>query len=261
MRLFLPSANPVEIRRGLDLGAIDGIVTNPSIIAREAKDYRFAVREAARLSSGPVFAQVLREDEAGIHREAKELSRIAENVVVRIPFSAEGLAATRRLTAENVRVDVNLVFSAGQALLAARAGATWVTLAIGRLDDAGFIGMDLVRDTVGIYDTYEMPTLILAGSIRHPNHVIEAALAGADAAAVPLSIVESMHRHPLSEAGRRAFLEDWNQAADQLPIKKVIRTERITPVPPAGPHAPEDGGEPDGDGNDPKPSGPRGIAG
>ena len=226
LRFFLDSANPDEIRRAIDLGSCDGVTTNPSLIAKEGKDYRYAVRELARLSPGPLSVEVLQSDEAGICREAKELARLAENVVVKVPFSVDGIKATRRLTAENLRVDVTLVFSAVQALIAAKAGASWVSPFVGRIDEAGSIGMDLVRDIVTIYDNYELPTLILAASMRTPNHVIEAALTGADAATMSLEIMEKLYRHPFTEAGIREFAADWEQAAEKLPIKKVIRGEK-----------------------------------
>lgn len=227
MRLLLHSASIEEIRAAAEQGACDGVVTDPVTIAGEGKDYRYAIREAARAFSGPVAAQVLAgDDEAAIYRESKELARIADNVVIRIPFGRAGLRATSRLTAENVRVDVTLCFSPAQALLAARAGATFVSAFVGRLDELGAVGMDLVRDVVAIYDNYELPTQILAGPVRHPNHVIEAALAGADGAILPFAVLDALFDHPLTDEGVRTGREEWEKVASGLPIKKVIRGER-----------------------------------
>ncbi len=226
MKFFLDTANIDEIRQGLDLGLCDGVTTNPSLMAREGKDYRYAIREIARLCPGPVSAEVLVLDEDGMYREGKDLSRIAENIVVKVPMSRDGLKVCQRLTNENVRVNVTLCFSAAQALVAAKSGAAYISPFIGRIDDVGSVGMDLIRDIVTIYDNYDFPTQILAASIRNPNHVIEAALAGADVATIPYGILEALIRHPLTDVGIRKFSEDWEQAAQKLPVKKVIRGEK-----------------------------------
>jgi transaldolase len=226
VRFFLDTANVDEIRQALELGMCDGVTTNPSLLAREGKDYRYAIREISRTCSGPVSAEVLSEDLAGMTREGKELARIAENVVVKLPMTKDGLLACARLVNENIRVNVTLVFSAAQALLAARAGATYVSPFVGRLDDIGSVGMDLVRDIVTIYDNYEMPTQILVASVRNPNHVIEAALTGADVVTIPFSVLDALYRHPLTDAGLARFRADWETAAEKLPVKKVIRGEK-----------------------------------
>ena len=226
MRIFLDTANVDEIRQAQELGVCDGVTTNPTLLAREGKDYRYAIRELCRTCSGPVSAAVLAQDFGGILKEGRELARIAENVVVKVPMTKDGLLACSRLTGENIRVDVTLVFSAAQALLAARAGATYVSPYVGRLEDVGNVGMDLVRDIVTIYDNYEYPTQILVASVRNPNHVIEAAMTGADVVTLPFEVLEGLYRHPLTDAGLERFQADWREAAEKLPVKKVIRGEK-----------------------------------
>lgn len=228
MRFFVDSGNLEEIRQAIDWGICDGVTTNPSLLAREEKDYRFSIREISRICPGPVSAAVLSFDEAPMYREGKDLARIADNIVIKVPMTIDGLKVCRRLTSENVRVDVTLCFSAAQALLAAKSGATFISPFVGRIDDVGTVGMDLIRDIVTIFDNYDFPTQILASSIRNPNHVIEAALSGADVATIPFRVLESLFHHPLTDAGIRKFSSDWESAAQKLPVKKVIRGEKAS---------------------------------
>lgn len=211
MKLFIDTANVDEIRRANDLGVISGVTTNPSLIAREGRDFIEVIREIARIVDGPISAEVLSLDADGMVKEAKELCRQIQNpnTVIKIPMCAEGLKATKQLSALGIKTNVTLIFSAAQALLAARAGATYVSPFVGRLDDIGQDGMALVRDVVEIFRTYGIKTEIIAASIRTTGHVIAAAKAGSDIATVPAKVLEGMIGHPLTAAGIERFLADW----------------------------------------------------
>lgn len=209
MELFLDTANVDEIWEAAALGVISGVTTNPSLIAKEGRDFTQVVREITALVDGPVSAEVISTTAEAMVEEAEELSRIHPNVVIKIPMVPEGLKAVSNLEPRGIRTNVTLVFSANQALLAALAGASYVSPFVGRLDDAGHDGMEVVRDTVEIFDLYEFETRVIAASIRHPLHVLAAAKAGAHIATVPYQVLMQMAGHPLTDAGLQKFLDDW----------------------------------------------------
>lgn len=214
MRLFLDTANIEHIRHGVRLGVITGVTTNPSLVSKEGKvDYKRLVQEICSIVPGPVSTEVLSQDVSGMIAEAKEVAAWAKNVVVKIPASLEGVEATHRLTKENVKVNFTLCFSVNQALLAAIAGATFVSPFVGRLDDIGENGMRLVKEIVEVFKNYpdSIKTEVIAASIRHPQHCIEAARAGAQIATVPYQVLMQMIQHPLTDIGIRRFLEDWHK--------------------------------------------------
>lgn len=209
MKLFIDTANVDDIREAYSLGVICGVTTNPSLIAREGRNFAQVVKEIASIVDGPISAEVISEDAPGMVAEAEELASIHPNIVIKIPMTAEGLKATSILAGKNIRTNVTLVFSANQALLAARAGATYVSPFIGRLDDISENGMKLVQNIVEIFDLHQIKTEVIAASIRHPVHVTESARAGAHIATVPYKIIEQMISHPLTDAGIKRFLKDW----------------------------------------------------
>ncbi len=219
MHLFLDTANIEEIRRAKSLGVISGVTTNPSLIAREDNpDYKAAVLEVCSIIDGPVSAEVLSLDRDGILREARELSSWAPNIVVKIPISASGLEAVSVLSQENIKVNLTLCFSLNQALLGALAGASYVSLFVGRLDDIGHDGMALVGEIVEVFRHYDIKTQVIAASIRHPLHTIAAAKAGAHIATVPYRVLMQMIEHPLTTAGIERFIEDWQRVAKRAAI-------------------------------------------
>ncbi len=209
MKLFIDTANVEEIREAYALGVICGVTTNPSLIAREGRNFAQVVREIVSIVDGPISAEAVSADAPGMVSEAVELAAIHHNIVVKIPMTAEGLKATKILADKNIRTNVTLVFSANQALLAARAGAAYVSPFVGRLDDISQDGMDLVYDIMEIFDRYQLPTQVIAASIRHPVHVFAAAKAGSHIATVPYKVIMKMIKHPLTDAGVKKFLEDW----------------------------------------------------
>ncbi|MEW6308093.1 MAG: fructose-6-phosphate aldolase [Bacillota bacterium] len=211
MRLFLDTANIQEIRDAAALGVISGVTTNPSLVAKEGRDFHTVVREIAAIVDGPISAEALSLDNAGMVEEATVLARIHPNVVIKLPMTGEGLTAARRLKGLDIKTNVTLVFSANQALLAALAGATYVSPFVGRLDDAGHDGMEVVRDTVEIFAVHDLDTQVIAASVRHPLHVIAAAKAGADIATIPYKVLQQMLAHPLTDAGIARFLADWQK--------------------------------------------------
>jgi transaldolase len=213
MRVLLDSANVADIQWAAATGIIEGVTTNPSLLAQEAadRDYKLHLMEICRLVDGMVSAQVISVDAEGMYREGKELSRLGDNVVVEIPMIEEGLLATRRLVTDGVRVNVTLVFNAAQALFAAKAGASYVSPFLGRLDEIGADGLAVVRDIRVIFDNYRLECEILASSIRTPRHFVESARAGADAATVPPRILRSLLLHPLTDVGLDQFLSDWSK--------------------------------------------------
>jgi len=214
MQIFLDTANVDEIRQGVAMGLVDGVTTNPTLVAREKRKFRECIEEICSLVDGPVSAEVTATDTEGMIREAREISSWAENIVVKIPMVPEGLVAVRRLTEEGIRTNVTLVFSANQALLAAKAGAYFCSPFIGRIDDIGEDGMEVLSEIVSVYDTYGFETQVLAASMRHPHHVREAALIGADIATVPFKVFAQLARHPLTDVGIKRFLEDWEKVED-----------------------------------------------
>jgi len=211
LRLFLDTANLEEIREAVELGVISGVTTNPSLVAKENGDFAGMIKEISTLIDGPVSAEVLSLSAPEMIREARDLAILHSNVVVKIPITAEGLKAVKVLSAEGIKTNVTLVFSAPQALLAALAGAAYVSPFIGRLDDAGHDGVEVVREMVSIFAQHGLTTEIIAASIRHPRHVVEAALAGADIATVPIKVLRQMITHPLTDLGIQRFLADWSQ--------------------------------------------------
>jgi len=213
MKLFIDTANVSEIREANDLGVICGVTTNPSLIAREGRDFVEVVREIVSIVDGPVSAEVIAPDHEGMVREARELAKIHKNIVIKIPMTLEGLKATKILTAEGIKTNVTLIFSSPQALLAARAGASYVSPFLGRLDDVGQDGMRLIEEIVDIFTVHGIETEIIAASIRHPIHVVQAARLGAHIATVPYSVIVQMAKHPLTDAGIARFLRDWEGVA------------------------------------------------
>ncbi len=209
MKIFIDTANINEIKKAGRLGVISGVTTNPSLIAKEGRNFKEVVREICAVVNGPISAEAVSLDAEGMVAEAEELARIHPNIVVKIPITGEGLTAVKILSGKMIKTNVTLVFSANQALLAALAGATYVSPFVGRLDDIGQNGMDLVREIVQIYEIYGFPTQIIAASIRHPIHVTEAAKAGAHIATVPFKVIMQMTRHALTDTGLEKFLADW----------------------------------------------------
>jgi transaldolase len=209
MKFFLDTANVDEIRKVNDLGILDGVTTNPSLVAKEKRNFRQTITEICQIVHGPVSAETVSLDWEGMVREGRELATWAPNVYVKVPLTADGLRAVKTLSSEGIKTNVTLVFSAPQGLLAAKAGASIVSPFIGRLDDIGQEGMVLVRDLRQIYSNYGYATEILAASIRHPVHVVEAAKAGADIATMPFAVIMSLIKHPLTDRGIERFLADW----------------------------------------------------
>jgi transaldolase len=209
MKIFLDTANVKEIREAHSWGILDGVTTNPSLVAKEGRDFIQVVKEITQITSGPVSAEVVGITADEMVREGRDLSRIAKNVIVKIPMLKEGLKAIKTLSSEGIRINTTLIFSASQALLAAKAGASYVSPFIGRLDDISHVGMDIIRDIRIIFDNYDFPCEILAASIRHPLHFVDAAKAGADVATLPFSVLEALTRHPLTDLGLQKFLKDW----------------------------------------------------
>jgi transaldolase len=213
MKFFLDTANLAEIREAASLGLIDGVTTNPSLVAKEGNvDFKQHIAAICEIVQGDVSAEVTSLDLEGMLREGREYARIAPNVVVKCPLTRDGLKATRELTQEGTKVNVTLCFSAAQAILAAKAGAAYISPFIGRLDDIGQNGLELLSDIVEIYENYSWKTEVLAASIRHPIHVIEAARMGADVATMPIKVIEQMMKHPLTDKGLDQFLADWKKS-------------------------------------------------
>jgi transaldolase len=212
MKLFLDTANVGEIREAASLGILDGVTTNPSLVAKERRDFKELVKEICSIVNGPVSAEVVATDLQGMLTEARGLVKIHDNIVVKIPLIREGLKAVKRLKAEGIRVNVTLCFSATQALLAAKAGAYFISPFVGRLDDISHSGMDLIQDIVTIYRNYDFETQVLVASIRHPLHVLDAARMGADISSMPFKVFEQLVKHPLTDIGLERFLQDWKKA-------------------------------------------------
>jgi transaldolase len=210
MKFYLDTASVKEIKEAASLGLLDGVTTNPSLVAKEGRVFREVLVEICNIVDGPVSAEVVSLEADAMVKEGKELAKIHKNIVVKVPLIAEGLKATKRLAAEGIRVNVTLCFSPTQALLAAKAGAWCVSPFIGRLDDISSNGMELVRQILTIYRNYDYKTLVLVASVRHPQHVVEAALAGGHICTMPFSIFQQMVKHPLTDSGLKKFLADWD---------------------------------------------------
>ncbi|KAB2953825.1 fructose-6-phosphate aldolase [Heliorestis acidaminivorans] len=215
MKLFLDSANINEVREANALGVISGVTTNPSLIAKEGRNFRQVVEEITSIVDGPISAEVISLQAEGMIQEARELAAIHRNIVIKIPMNAEGLKATAQLHKEQIRTNVTLVFSANQGLLACLAGATYISPFVGRLDDIGQDGMVLINQLSEIIGIHDFPTEIISASIRHPLHVTESARAGAHIATVPYKILQQMIKHPLTDSGIERFLKDWETVKDK----------------------------------------------
>lgn len=209
MEFFLDTADLQQIETGLSWGMVDGVTTNPSLIAQRGLPYLETVQRVAEMVDGPVSGEVLATDLEGMLEQGRRLAGLAENVVVKVPLGPAGLTAVQRFAAEGIRCNVTLCFSATQALLAAKAGAAYISPFVGRLDDAGQSGMGLIEEIVTIYENYGFETRVLVASVRHQQHMLEAALLGADVATLPFKVLEQMYRHPLTDVGLKRFLADW----------------------------------------------------
>ncbi len=216
MQIFLDTANVEEIQQGIDLGVVDGVTTNPTLIAKERRKFRECIDEICSISKGPVSVEVIATNTDGMLKEARQYAGWAENIVVKIPMTMEGIKAVKILSDEGIKVNVTLVFSVNQAILAAKAGAFFVSPFIGRLDDIGQDGMEVLSEIVTVYDNYGFETQVLAASLRHPKHVKESALIGADIATMPFSVFQQLFKHPLTDVGLKRFLDDWNNVKDLL---------------------------------------------
>ena len=209
MKFFIDTANLEQIKKGVDMGMVDGVTTNPSLIAKEDKPFEQILQEIVEIVDGPISAEVVSLDAEGMVKEAKVLSAMSTNIVIKIPMIMEGIKAVKQLTALGINTNVTLVFSAAQALLAAKAGATYVSPFVGRLDDIGTPGMNLVGEIMNMYRNYGMTTEVIVASVRSPQHVMDSAAIGADIATIPLKVIEQLAKHPLTDIGIEQFLADW----------------------------------------------------
>jgi len=211
MKFFIDTANIEEIKKGVEMGMVDGVTTNPSLIAKEKKPFEKILKEICATVDGPISAEVISLDAEGMLVEGRQLAALHKNIVIKVPMITEGLKAVKQFTAEGIKTNVTLVFSATQALLAAKAGATFVSPFVGRLDDISLTGMDLVSDIMTIYDNYGYQTEVIVASIRNPVHVLDAALIGADIATIPYNVIAQLAKHPLTDIGMEKFLADWEK--------------------------------------------------
>ena len=212
MKLFVDTGNLKEVEALAAIGILDGVTTNPSLLAKEAGDYRQILKQICQTVRGPVSAEVVATDTASMIREGRDLASIDEHIVVKVPFTKDGVKACKTLASEGKRVNVTLIFSAAQAWLAAKAGASYVSPFVGRLDDIAATGMNLVREIVDIFDNFEFTTEVLVASVRSPVHIVEAARMGADVATAPAAVIEQCFKHPLTDIGLERFLKDWEKA-------------------------------------------------
>ena len=211
MKFFIDTANIDEIIKANELGMVDGVTTNPSLVAKEGREFKGLIKEICDIVDGPVSAEVVSTDAEGMVKEARELAKLADNIVVKIPMLEEGLKAVKILAQEGINTNVTLCFSAIQALMAAKAGAAYISPFVGRLDDIGHIGMELVEEIITIYDNYGFETEVIVASVRNPIHVLEAALMGADIATIPFKVIQQLTKHPLTDIGVEKFLADWKK--------------------------------------------------
>jgi transaldolase len=211
MKFFIDTANIEEIKKASELGMVDGVTTNPSLVAKEGREFKELIKEICDLVEGPVSAEVVSVDAEGMVREAKELAEIADNIVIKVPLIEEGLKATKILAGEGIKTNVTLCFSPVQALMAAKAGAAYVSPFVGRLDDISHIGMELVEQILTIYSAYGFETEVIVASIRNPVHVLDSALMGADIATIPFKVIQQLIKHPLTDIGLDNFLADWKK--------------------------------------------------
>ena len=210
MQIYLDTANVKEIQEGAHLGLIDGVTTNPSLVAKEGRSFKEMLLEICKMVDGPISAEVVGVESEAMIKEGRDLAKVHKNIVVKVPLIPEGLRATKKLAAEGIRVNVTLCFSPTQALLAAKAGAWCVSPFIGRLDDVSSDGMALIRQIVTIYKNYDYKTQVLVASVRHPQHVVEAALAGGHICTMPYAVFQQLVKHPLTDSGLKKFLADWD---------------------------------------------------
>jgi transaldolase len=211
MKFFIDSANINEIKEAASLGILDGVTTNPSLVAKEGKDFKKLLNEICAIVDGPISAEVVSTDFDGMMKEGRDLAKIHKNIVVKIPLIREGLKAVKALKSEGIRTNVTLCFSPTQALMAAKAGAYFISPFIGRLDDVSTDGMALIRQVVTIYRNYDYPTQVLVASVRHPLHVVEAAMIGAHVCTIPFKVIDQLIKHPLTDLGLERFLADWKK--------------------------------------------------
>ena len=211
MKFFIDTANIDEIKKANEMGMLDGVTTNPSLVAKEGREFKELIKEICDIVEGPVNAEVVSTDAEGMIKEARDLVKLADNIVVKIPLIKEGLKAVKTVAQENIKTNVTLCFSPIQALMAAKAGAAYISPFVGRLDDISHIGMDLIEQIVTIYGNYGFETEIIVASIRNPIHVLDAALMGADIATVPYKVMEQLIKHPLTDIGLEKFLADWRK--------------------------------------------------
>ena len=211
MKLFIDTANIEEIKEAASWGILDGVTTNPSLIAKEGRDFQEVIKEIVEIVDGPISAEVIALDADKMVEEGEELAKIHKNIVIKVPMTKEGLKATKVFSQKGIPVNVTLVFSANQALLAAKAGATYVSPFLGRVDDIGSTGMDLIEEIISIFNIHGLDTQTIAASVRHPLHVTDAALAGSHVATVPFKVLKMMTDHPLTDIGIEKFLADWNK--------------------------------------------------
>lgn len=212
MKFFIDTANINQIREAASLGLLDGVTTNPSLVAKEGKNFRELLEEILKIVDGPISAEVISTNYDGILKEAEELSKIHKNIVIKVPLIKEGIKAVKTLSEKGIKTNVTLCFSPMQALLAAKAGATYISPFVGRLDDISINGMELIRQIVTIYKNYNYKTEVLVASIRHPLHVVEAAMMGAHVCTMPFDVIDKLFKHPLTDSGIERFLSDWNKA-------------------------------------------------
>lgn len=215
MKFFLDTANVKEIYEAASFGILDGVTTNPSLVVKEGRSFKEMLQEICKIVDGPISAEVVSVEADAMVKEGRELAKIHKNIVVKCPLIPEGIKATSKLSAEGIRVNVTLCFSPSQALLAAKAGAWCVSPFIGRLDDVSSDGMALIRQIVTIYKNYDYKTLVLVASVRHPQHVVESALAGGHISTMPYSVFQALFKHPLTDAGLKKFLDDWKSKGQQ----------------------------------------------
>ncbi len=220
MKFFIDTADINEIKAAMEMGMVDGVTTNPTLISRTGRPFLEVAKEIVETVPGPVSLEVVSLDTQGMVDEARQLAKLGDNVVIKIPMTTEGLKAVKILSEEGIKTNVTLVFSPLQALLAAKAGATFVSPFVGRLDDIGHDGMELVAQIVQIFDNYGFDTEIIVASIRHPQHVLQAAIMGADIATIPFKVIKQLAKHPLTDVGIERFLEDWAKVPDKDAIFK-----------------------------------------
>lgn len=212
MKFFIDSANIDHIKEAASYGLLDGVTTNPSLVAKEGKNFKELLNEIVKIVDGPISAEVVSTEYNGILKEAEELAKIHKNIVVKVPLIKEGIKAVKTLSEKGIKTNVTLCFSASQAILAAKAGATYISPFVGRLDDISHDGMDLISQIVTIYRNYDFKTQVLVASIRHPLHIVEAGLMGADVCTIPFEVIERLFKHPLTDIGLDKFLSDWKKS-------------------------------------------------